>query len=477
MKTGKRAAFMITLYNTMTRKKEVFQPITPHIVNMYVCGPTVYNYIHIGNARSIIAFDTIRRYFEYRGYKVNFVSNFTDVDDKMIHTAKKDHTTVPQLAEKYIKAFMQDSQAVNVEPATVNPRATENIPEIIDFIQVLLDKGYAYVSEGDVYYRTRKFQHYGELSGQNIDDLEQGASEHVSDEETARKEDPIDFALWKGAKGDEISWQAPWGKGRPGWHIECSVMATKYLGETIDIHAGGEDLEFPHHENEIAQSEAKTGKTFSNYWMHNGFVTVGDENEKMSKSLGNFVTVHDIVQQMDPQILRLFMATTQYRRPIQYTKANLAEAGNNLAKLKNAFTNLNYRFKDATPGTDPEVTQQVETLVGQFNQAMDDDFNAQNGIAVVYELAKVLNVYSERVNVKQDTLAFLKSKFTQLVGIFGIQLADDHLEDDTIKALIEQRNAARDNKDFQRSDEIRDQLKSQGIVLEDTPQGTRWKRI
>lgn len=467
---------MINLYNTMTRQKEPFQPITPGVVNMYVCGPTVYNYIHIGNARSIIAFDTIRRYFEYRGFKVKFVSNFTDVDDKMINTAKKDGITVPELAEKFIQAFMQDSKAINVEPATMNPRATQNVPEIVGFIQVLIDKGYAYVSDGDVYYRTRKFANYGELSGQNIDELEQGASEHINDEETARKEDPIDFALWKGAKGDEISWDAPWGKGRPGWHIECSVMATKYLGETIDIHAGGEDLEFPHHENEIAQSEARTGKKFANYWMHNGFVTVGDENEKMSKSLGNFVTVHDIVDKMDPQILRLFMATTQYRRPIQYTRENLEEAGNNLAKLKNAFANLNYRFKNAESGSDGDTDRRVEELIKQFTDAMDDDFNAQNGIAVVYELAKVLNVYSEKETVKLDTLELLKNTFIQLVSIFGIQLEEGQLEDETIKQLIVERDTARDNKDFKRSDEIRDQLKEQGINLEDTPQGTRWKR-
>ncbi|MBU7554381.1 cysteine--tRNA ligase [Pediococcus ethanolidurans] len=467
---------MINLYNTMTRQKEPFKPITPGVVNMYVCGPTVYNYIHIGNARSIIAFDTIRRYFEYRGYKVNFVSNFTDVDDHMINTAKQDHTTVPKLAAKYIAAFMKDSKVINVEPATVNPRATENIPEIINFIQVLLDKGYAYKSDGDVYYRTRMFKNYGKLSGQNIDQLEQGASEHVNDEETARKEDPIDFALWKKTKADEISWEAPWGKGRPGWHIECSVMSTKYLGDTIDIHGGGEDLEFPHHENEIAQSEAKTGKTFAHYWMHNGFITVGDENEKMSKSLGNFVTVHDIIQEMDPQILRLFMATTQYRRPIQYTRENLAEAGNNLTKLQNAFANLTYRYQGADEGEDPEITTRVNQLTDEFKQAMDDDFNVQNGIAVVYELAKELNVYSERDVVKRDSLDLLKTRFVQLVSIFGVKLEETKLEDETIKQLIVQRNQARENKNFQRSDEIRDQLKDQGIILEDTPQGTRWKR-
>lgn len=308
---------MLKIYNTLTRQKEEFKPLVPGQVSMYVCGPTVYNYIHIGNGRSAVAFDTVRRYLEFKGYKVKYVSNFTDVDDKMIKEANAEGITVPELAKRFIAAFMEDTKALNIEPATLHPRATENIDDIINFVKVLVDKGYAYEADGDVYYRARKFAHYGELSGQSLDDLEAGASEHVTAGEMAKKEDPLDFALWKAAKPGEICWDSPWGKGRPGWHIECSVMSTKYLGDTIDIHGGGQDLEFPHHENEIAQSEAATGKKFVRYWMHNGFVTIGEDNEKMSKSLHNFVTVHEMVKKVDPQVLRFSMSTTQYRRPIQ----------------------------------------------------------------------------------------------------------------------------------------------------------------
>ena len=467
---------MIQVYNTLTRKKEVFKPLVAGKVNMYVCGPTVYNYIHIGNARSAIAFDTIRRYFEFRGFKVTYVSNFTDVDDKMIKQAQRDGITVPELADKFIAAFEQDTTALNIEPATAHPRATENIPDIIDFIQVLLDKGYAYTAAGDVYYRARKFTHYGELSDQNIDQLEQGASEHTADEETQRKEDPIDFALWKAAKPGEIAWTAPWGEGRPGWHIECSVMATKYLGDTFDIHGGGQDLEFPHHENEIAQSEAKTGQKFANYWLHNGFVTIGDDDEKMSKSLGNFVTVHDLIQQVDPQTLRFFMATTQYRRPIRYSESTLSEAANNLQKLRIAYDNLSYRQKDVSAGIDTEVEQQLTKLTKAFTTAMDDDFNVQNGMTEVYELAKLMNIYSEQKIVREATLNHLMDSFTAWLQIFGVDFKPAGLLDDEIEQLIQERIDARANKDYQRSDEIRDLLKAQGIVLEDTAQGTRWRR-
>ncbi|ATO55082.1 cysteine--tRNA ligase [Loigolactobacillus coryniformis] len=467
---------MIQVYNTLTRKKEVFKPLVAGKVNMYVCGPTVYNYIHIGNARSAIAFDTIRRYFEFRGFKVTYVSNFTDVDDKMIKQAQRDGITVPELADKFIAAFEQDTTALNIEPATAHPRATENIPDIIDFIQVLLDKGYAYTAAGDVYYRARKFTHYGELSDQNIDQLEQGASEHTADEETQRKEDPIDFALWKAAKPGEIAWTAPWGEGRPGWHIECSVMATKYLGDTFDIHGGGQDLEFPHHENEIAQSEAKTGQKFANYWLHNGFVTIGDDDEKMSKSLGNFVTVHDLIQQVDPQTLRFFMATTQYRRPIRYSESTLSEAANNLQKLRIAYDNLSYRQKDVSAGIDTEVEQQLTKLTKAFTTAMDDDFNVQNGMTEIYELAKLMNIYSEQKIVREATLNHLMDSFTTWLQIFGVDFKPAGLLDDEIEQLIQERIDARTNKDYQRSDEIRDLLKAQGIVLEDTAQGTRWRR-
>lgn len=469
---------MLTIYNTLTRKKEEFKPLHPGVVNMYVCGPTVYNYIHIGNARSAIAFDTVRRYLEFKGYKVNYVSNFTDVDDKMIKAAHEQGITVPQLAEKYINAFMEDTTAINIEPATLHPRATENIPDIIKFVSGLIDKGYAYAKAGDVYYRARKFKHYGQLSGQSIDDLEVGASEHVSADEVDKKEDPMDFALWKTAKPGEISWDSPWGKGRPGWHIECSVMSTKYLGKTIDIHAGGQDLEFPHHENEIAQSEAENGQQFVRYWMHNGFVTIGKDNEKMSKSLHNFITVHDIIKKVDPQVLRFFMATTQYRRPIQYSEDNLVDAKNNLDHIQTAYDNLTYREQDAQTGGDADVDAKLAEFKQRFTDAMDDDINVQNGIAVVYELVKYANVYAQKDQVNADALADLRSTLATLMSIFGVKLtaSDNQIDDDQIKQLIEERNEARKNKDFARSDQIRDDLKKQGIILEDTPQGTRYKK-
>jgi cysteinyl-tRNA synthetase len=444
---------------------------------MYVCGPTVYNYIHIGNARSAIAFDTIRRYFEFRGYTVNYISNFTDVDDKLINEAKAENSTVPAIADKYIAAFYEDTDALNIERATVNPRASHNIPEIIDFIKILVDKGYAYPVDGDVYYRTRKFKNYGELSGQNVDELEQGASQHVTAEELARKEDPLDFALWKAAKPGEISWESPWGQGRPGWHIECSVMSIKYLGATFDIHGGGQDLEFPHHENEIAQSEAATGHTFARYWLHNGFVTIGDDDEKMSKSLGNFVLARDLIQDNDPQAVRFLMATTQYRRPIRYSQASLQDAKNNLERLQTAWTNLNYRFASAEAGNTSAVDDQADAIQTAFITAMDDDFNAQNGMTHVYELAKTINTYVEQKVVRIGTLEHLRGLLRDLAGIFGIQFAETgELLDADVENLIEERIAARKAKNFARSDEIRDQLAQEGIILEDTPQGTRWHR-
>jgi len=398
---------MLKIYNTLTRQKEKFVPLEEGKVKMYVCGPTVYNYIHIGNARSTVAFDTVRRYLEYKGFDVNYVSNFTDVDDKIIRTAKELNITAPEVAQRFIDAYYEDTAALGVAKATNNPRVMDSMPDIVEFIQALIEKEYAYESMGDVYFRTRKFKDYGKLSDMSIDDLEVGASNRLEDEENKKKEDPLDFALWKAAKADEISWDSPWGKGRPGWHIECSVMATKYLGDTIDIHAGGQDLAFPHHENEIAQSEAKTGHPFAHYWMHNGFVTM--DNEKMSKSLGNFVLVHDIIKQVDPQILRFFMATTQYRRPISYSMATIEEAKNNLAKLRNAYENVGHRLKDAVEsiGTDDEKLAQLEQFKQDFIHEMDDDFNAANGITVVYELAKTMNIYSRypnRRSISRDIL-------------------------------------------------------------------------
>ncbi|WLS84570.1 cysteine--tRNA ligase [Lactobacillus apis] len=471
------------IYNTLTKTKEEFQPINPGQITMYVCGPTVYNYIHIGNARSAIAFDTIRRYFEYRGYKVNYVSNFTDVDDKMINEARAEGITVPELADRYIEAYEEDTAALNIEPATKKPRATSEIASIISFIEKLIKKGYAYESAGDVYYRAKKFAHYGELSSKNIAELEEGASEHVNEEEQNRKEDPIDFALWKKQKQpDEIAWESPWGKGRPGWHIECSVMSTKYLGDTIDIHGGGQDLEFPHHENEIAQSEAATGKKFVHYWMHNGFVTVGADQEKMSKSLHNFVTVHEILKEVDPQVLRFFMASVQYRRQINYSEENLKQAQTILQRFKNTLINLNYRLKDDTSNVeDSNLREILAKTEADFVTAMDDDFNVQNALTAIYDLLPVLNANIAAESVDKKALTKAQSLLTDWLGIFGIDTTElikqnETQGDEEIVALIEQRDEARKNKDWAKSDQLRDQLKEMGVTIEDTPQGTRWIR-
>ncbi len=467
------------VFNTLTRKKEEFKPLVAGKVSMYVCGPTVYNYIHIGNARSVIAFDTIRRYFEYRGYDVKYVSNFTDVDDKMINEARKEHTTVAELAERYIKAFMEDTEALNIQPAALHPRATHEIKEIIGFVQDLIDKGYAYEVDGDVYYRARKFPNYGQLSDQNIAELEEGASEHINEEEQNKKEDPIDFALWKAQKeDDEIAWNSPWGKGRPGWHIECSVMSTTYLGDTIDIHGGGQDLEFPHHENEIAQSEAKTGKKFVNYWMHNGFVTVGKKQEKMSKSLHNFVTVHDILKQIDPQVLRFYMSSVQYRRPINYSKNGLKQAETVLKRYQNTLRNLEARLQDETDSLEDSILRDNFTQAkAEFIEAMDDDFNVQNALSVMYDFTSTLNTHLQEDKVDKPALKRAKKILIDWLEIFGVNFNENQAEDDTdIEKMISERDAARKNKDWAESDRLRDRLQARGIVIEDTPQGTRWHR-
>ena len=473
----------VRVYNTLTRKKEEFKPLVPGHISMYVCGPTVYNYIHIGNARSAIAFDTIRRYFEYKGYDVKYVSNFTDVDDKMINEARAEKTTVPKLAEKFINAFLADTTALNIEPATLHPRATHEINDIITFVKSLIDNGYAYEVDGDVYYRAKKFKHYGQLSDQNIEQLEEGASEHINDTEQSRKEDPIDFALWKAQKEpDEIAWDSPWGKGRPGWHIECSVMSTKYLGDTIDIHGGGQDLEFPHHENEIAQSEAKTGKKFVNYWLHNGFVTVGKDQEKMSKSLHNFVTVHDILREVDPQVLRFFMASVQYRRQINYSAENLAQAATILDRFKNTLTNINYRLADDTASEESaELAQAIMATNEKFEQAMDDDFNVQNALTAIYDLLPVVNANANAARADKQELQKFKEKLASWLLVFGVDtnklcVKNAGSNDDEIDALVKKHDEARKNKDWATSDQIRDQLKEMGITIQDTPQGTRWTR-
>ena len=470
---------MMKTCNPMSLQKDDFKPINEKSINMYVCGPTVYNYIHIGNARSAIAFDTIRRYFEYRGYEVNYVSNFTDVDDKMIAAAAEQGITVPELADKYIDAFNEDTAPLNIKPATVRPRATEHIPEIIEFVEDLIKKGYAYESEGDVYFRAKKFKGYGILAHQDLAEMESNAAGRLDDGELARKEDPMDFAVWKGENGDgAIAWNSPWGKGRPGWHIECSVMSTKYLGNHLDIHGGGIDLAFPHHTNEIAQTEAHTGEKFVEKWLHNGFVTVGDENEKMSKSLGNFTTVHELLQQIDdPMVLRFFMATTQYRRPIAYSQKNMDLAARNLERIRTGYRNLQFRLGSAVAGSDADIEAKAQEKVDAFVEAMDDDFNAQNAMTAVYELIELANLYSQAEEVKTDTVNFVLKQIKDLMNVFGVDgLEQAPLLDADVDALIKERDAARETSNFARSDEIRDELAARGIILEDTPQGTRWRR-
>ena len=471
---------MIKLYDTRRRQKVDFEPVEPGKVSMYVCGPTVYNRIHIGNARTFISFDMIRRYLSWRGFDVTFVQNVTDVDDKIIRRAAEEARTAAEVAEEYTCLFIEDMRAAGVQDPDIRPKATEEIGTMIALIERLIERGHAYVSEGDVYFDVRSYPGYGQLSGRDIDEAESGHRELRADGQglEERKRDELDFALWKAAKPGEIKWDSPWGAGRPGWHIECSVMSTKYLGDTLDIHAGGQDLEFPHHENEIAQSEAKTGHRFVNYWMHNGFVTIGRDNEKMSKSLGNFVTVHDLIKEVDPQVLRFFMSTTQYRRPIQYSQESLVEAQANLEHLKNTYDNLAYRLKDATSGTDGGVQRQLADFRARFVVAMDDDINVQNGIAVVYELMRFANQYVEQRLVQREPIVAIQLMLKRLVAVFGVDLAVSATEinDEKIKELIEKRNAARAEKDFALSDQIRDQLRDQGIILEDTPQGTRYRK-
>ena len=469
---------MLTVYNTLTKAKEEFHPINDGKVNMYVCGPTVYNYIHIGNARSIVAFDVIRRYLEYRGYEVNFVSNFTDVDDKIINRAKEEGLTSREVADKYIAAYYEDIDKLNVKRATLNPRVLENIDAIIEFVQDLVDKDYAYVVDGDVYYRARSFSSYGKLSDQSIDDLRSGASERVSADEQGKKEDSVDFALWKAAKAGEPSWDSPWGAGRPGWHIECSVMSTRYLADTLDIHGGGADLVFPHHENERAQSEARTGKTFVNYWLHNGFVTMGDDGEKMSKSLGNFVLAHDLLKEVEPTIVRFFLASAHYRAPLKFSHSNLEEAQRNLERLQTAHDNINYRLQDAKESLadDEKELGELQALDEHFIQVMDDDFNVPNALTVIYEALKRINIYMEAPQVSQAVLEAYDQQLSQWLAIIGIEFQDATILDSEVQALIEERDQARLDKDYDRSDAIRQELLDQGIILDDTPQGTRWRR-
>ncbi|WP_203289334.1 cysteine--tRNA ligase [Metabacillus sp. cB07] len=462
----------IKLFNTLTRQKETFKPLEEGKVKMYVCGPTVYNYIHIGNARPAIVYDTVRKYLEYSGYDVNYVSNFTDVDDKLIKAANELGEEVPAIAERFIEAYFEDVTALGCDRADAHPRVTESMDIIIDFIKALVEKGFAYEAEGDVYYRTRAFKDYGKLSHQSVDELRVGARIEAGD----KKQDALDFALWKAAKPGEISWDSPWGKGRPGWHIECSAMVHNHFGDTIDIHAGGQDLTFPHHENEIAQSEALTKKPFANYWLHNGYININ--NEKMSKSLGNFVLVHDIIKEHDPQVLRMFMLSVHYRHPINYSVDLLESTKNAFDRLQTSYTNLQHRSKSSS-----ELTDDNEKWLGiiseqrnLFTEAMDDDFNTANAISVLFELSRQANYYLQEKNTSQEVILAFTSAFDELGAILGLKFGSQDLLDAEIEELIEQRIQARKDRNFKLSDEIRDKLKEMNIILEDTPQGTRWKR-
>lgn len=472
------------IYNTLTKKKEDFIPLEEGKVKMYVCGPTVYNYIHIGNARPVIIFDTVRRYLEYKGYEVNFVSNFTDVDDKIIKKAIEEGVTASEISERYIGEFKKDVEVLNVEPATVNPRATQEIDGMIEMISTLIEKGHAYEKNGSVYFRTKSFEEYGKLSKKNIDDLEAGIRIAVSEE----KEDPMDFVLWKPKKEGEPYWESPWSQGRPGWHIECSVMSKKYLGEQIDIHAGGEDLIFPHHENEIAQSEACNGKEFAKYWMHNGFLNI--DNKKMSKSEGTFFTVREITAIYDPQVLRFFMLSAHYRNPINFSRDLMEASKNALDRIQTAAANLkNLLELSEEKAAATALNSDTEALAGEavilaeagrlqekFEAAMEDDFNTADAVSAIFELVKLTNTNG----TAESSPAFLKDlfeKITLLCGVLGLKaVKEEGLLEEEIEQLISERQEARKQKNFARSDEIRDLLLNKGIVLEDTREGVRWKR-
>lgn len=465
------------LYNTMSKRKEEFVPVEEGKVRMYVCGPTVYNFIHIGNARPMIVFDTVRRYFEYKGYDVNYVSNFTDVDDKIIKKAIEEGVPAEEISQRYIAECKKDMDGMNIEPATTNPLATQEIDGMIDMISTLIEKGYAYEKNGTVYFRTRQFKDYGKLSHKNLDDLRSGnRALLVSGED--EKEDPLDFVLWKPKKEGEPAWESPWSDGRPGWHIECSVMSKKYLGEQIDIHAGGEDLVFPHHENEIAQSEACNGKEFAKYWMHNAFLNI--DNHKMSKSLGNFRTVREISEQYDLQILRFFMLSAHYRSPLNFSAELMEASKNGLERIQNAADNLRYMMEQAKEEsmTDAEKDNLAKTkeFVTAFETAMEDDFNTADAIAAIFDLVK----YANTTATAEGSMEYAKALYDLLVKLTDVLglIVDkkEEILDDEIEALIAERQAARKEKNFARADEIRDELAAKGIVLLDTREGVKWKK-
>jgi len=458
------------LYNTLTRKKEDFVPLKPGEVTMYSCGPTVYNYFHIGNARPFIVFDVLRRFFEYTGYNVKFVQNFTDIDDKMIKRANEEGKTVFEIAERYIEEYYKDARALGIKDPTVAPRATENIDAIISTIEKLIEKGYAYEEDGDVYFSARSFDEYGKLSGHNIEDLEAGARVSVDE----RKKNPADFALWKAQKPGEPAWDSPWGKGRPGWHIECSAMANKYLGETIDIHSGGQDLIFPHHENEIAQSEAANGKPFARYWLHNGFITI--DNEKMSKSKGNFFTVRDIAKEYDYEVIRFFMLTAHYRSPINFSAELLEQAKAALNQIYECRDNMLFLLSNSeNEGTDNAVLEKLQQYKLKFIEAMEDDLNTADALAAIFELVREINtVISADVPPGKGTIEKAYELLAELTGVLGIlSKKPGNKMDKEIEALIEERQKARAEKNYKRADEIRDRLNKMGYEIQDTPHGVK----
>ena len=467
------------IYNTLSKRKEEFVPLEEGKVKMYVCGPTVYNFIHIGNARPMIAFDTVRRYFEYKGFEVNFVSNFTDVDDKIIKKAIEEGVSADEISKRYIAECKKDMEAMNVKPATTHPLATQEIDGMIDMIQTLIDKGYAYpVADGTVYFRVKKFKEYGKLSHKNLDDLQSGfRALQVSGED--QKEDPLDFVLWKPKKEGEPFWVSPWGEGRPGWHIECSVMAKKYLGEEIDIHAGGEDLIFPHHENEIAQSEAANDTEFARYWMHNGFLKIN--NEKMSKSLGNFFTVREIGEKYDLQVIRFFMLSAHYRSPLNFSSELVESSKNGLDRIRTSASKVEEAINNCTVSdmteAEKKLAEEIPTYVKRFEDAMEDDLNTADAISVIFELVKFANTNVEAGVTSKAFAQKIYDTMKQLMDILGIDIKEQEvLLDEEIENLIEERQAARKAKNFARADEIRDLLTEKGIILEDTREGVRWKR-
>lgn len=462
------------IFNTMTAKKEEFVPMDKNEVKIYACGPTVYNYIHIGNARPLCVFDVLRRYLEYRGYNVKFVQNFTDIDDKIIKRANEEGTTYDVISKKYIEEFWTDANGLNFKKATVHPKATENIDEIINLISTLVEKGYAYQAENDVYFRTLKFKEYGKLSHQPIEDLESGARIAIGE----IKEDPLDFALWKGAKPGEPYWDSPWGKGRPGWHIECSAMNRKYLGNTIDIHCGGKDLVFPHHENEIAQSECANGCTFANYWMHNGYINV--DNVKMSKSLGNFKTVREIANVYGYEVIRYFLISSHYRSPINYSLDIIEQCKSALERLYTCRDSLDFAIKNAAEETkenDAELFAELDKRREQFITAMDDDLNTADGLAAIFELTKDINTKILDHDVSKAVCEHAAKLYDELCNVLGILYnRKENTLDSDIEALVEKRQEARKNKDWATADKIRDELKAKGIILKDTPQGVTWTK-